>query len=262
MRLDLSRMGFGVTGVLDHEIVRELAPRLENAGFRSMWFNHAGSGNALESMKVAADVTSTLRLGSGVIPVDKLPASEVVAQFKDLDLPSDRVVLGIGASSPPSPLTTIRKATTTISSELDVPVVYGALGPKMRRSGVRDADGVLLNWLTPDAARQAMADKERDLEDMDGKRAEVSLYIRCAVDPDAHPVLRREAERYEGIPSYAANFKRLGFRALDSAVMVTSPDEMVAGLMPFLDAVDEPVIRAITATESLDAYLALVDAVS
>ncbi|HLU36527.1 MAG TPA: hypothetical protein VKZ61_12195, partial [Thermomicrobiales bacterium] len=65
MQLDLSRMGFGVTGALDHGIVRELAPRLEKAGFRSMWFNHAGCGNALESMKVAADVTSTLRLGSG-----------------------------------------------------------------------------------------------------------------------------------------------------------------------------------------------------
>jgi alkanesulfonate monooxygenase SsuD/methylene tetrahydromethanopterin reductase-like flavin-dependent oxidoreductase (luciferase family) len=262
MQLDLSRMGFGVTGALDHDIVRELAPRLEEAGFRTLWFNHAGTGNALESMRVAADVTSTLRLGSGVIPVDRVPPQDIVTQFQELGLPRDRVVLGIGASAPPSPLTTISEATATLSSELGVPVMFGALGPKMRRAGVRDADGVLLNWLTPDAAGQAMADRDRDLEDMPGKQSEVALYIRCAVDTDAHENLRREAERYEGIPSYAANFRRLGFRALDSAVMVTSSEEMVAELRPFLDVVDEPVIRAITATESLDAYLALVDAVS
>lgn len=262
MQLDLSRMGFGITGTLDHSVVRDLAPRVEAAGFRTLWINHGAGGDALASMKVAADVTSSLRLASGVIPVDKMPVEDVVASFREKQLPEDRAVIGIGASAPPSPISTAREAAAVIRQELGVPVFVGALGPKMRRMAVRETNGVLLNWLTPGGVQKAMLDKEHDLQDMPGKVAEVSLYIRCALGEEALPVLKKEAGRYEGITSYAANFERLGFSALESAVYATSGEELVAGLQPFLSSVDEPVMRAITATDALDEYLALVDAVA
>jgi alkanesulfonate monooxygenase SsuD/methylene tetrahydromethanopterin reductase-like flavin-dependent oxidoreductase (luciferase family) len=261
MTLDLSRMEFGITGSLDHAIVRELAPRLESAGFRTLWINHGGGGDSLASIEVAASVTSTLRLASGVIPVDRVPASQIVSTFRERGLPEDRVVIGIGASAKPSPLTTIREAAMLLKAELAVPVMVGALGPKMRRVAVRETEGVLLNWLTPEGVRQAMEDKSTDLADMPGRHSEVALYIRCALGEAAYPVLQREADRYAGIPSYAANFARLGFSAIESAVHATSPDVLREGLEPFVGAVDEPVIRAITGTDSLSEYLALLDAV-
>ena len=58
-------------------------------------------------------------------------------------------------------------------------------------------------------------------------------------------MLEREAERYETVPTYAANFERLGIRAIDA----TMTD--AAGLAAF-DVVDEIVLRAITPTNSLD----------
>jgi alkanesulfonate monooxygenase SsuD/methylene tetrahydromethanopterin reductase-like flavin-dependent oxidoreductase (luciferase family) len=260
--LDLSRMGFGVTGSLDLDIVRELSPSVEQAGFRTLWVNHGGGGNSLASIEAAAAVTTTLRFASGVIPVDRVSAREIVTSFRDRQLPEDRVSLGIGASAPPSPLTTIREAATVLKSELGVPVVVGALGPKMRRVAAQEADGMLLNWLTPEGARTAVADKERDLASTPGKDATVALYIRCALGEAAFPVLKREADRYQGIPSYAANFKRLGFTAIESAVHASTPEGIREGLDSFLGVVDEPVMRAITATDALGEYLALIDAVT
>lgn len=262
MTIDLSRMGFGITGSLDHAVVRELAPRVEAAGFRTLWINHGGGGDSLASMEVAASVTTTLRLASGVIPVDRVPARDIVTTFRERELPEDRVVIGIGASAKPSPLTTIRQAASLLKAELPVPVMVGALGPKMRQAGVRETDGVLLNWLTPEGVRKAMEDKERDLADVPGKDAEIALYIRCAIGEAAYAVLKREADRYAGIPSYAANFERLGFAAIDSAVYAAEPGELREGLEPFVGAVDEPVMRAITANDSLREYLALIDAVA
>lgn len=262
MNLDLTKMGFGITSAVDHNVVRELAPRLEEAGFRTLWINHGGSGDSLASIQVAASVTSKLRLASGVVPVDRVLPEDVVRSVKERVLPLDRLILGIGASAPPSPLQTIAHAASFIKNHLGVRVMVGALGPKMRRLGVRETDGVLLNWLIPESARSARADKERDLSDLPGKQAEVALYIRVALGNEAWPILEREAARYEAIPSYAANFARLDFQALDSAVYGETPAQVRAGLEVFVGAVDEPVVRAITANDALDEFLALVDAVA
>lgn len=262
MKLDLAKMGFGITGTVDHEVVRELAPRVEDAGFRTLWVNHGGGGDSLASIQVAAAVTSKLRLASGVIPVDRMSPEEVVRSVKERALPLDRLVLGIGASAPPSPLRTISEAASFIRDRLSVGVMVGALGPKMRRAGVREADGVLLNWLTPEAARNALADKDHDLADLPGKQAEVALYIRVALGKEVRPILEHEAARYEAIPSYAANFARLDFRAVDSAVSGETPEQIREGLDAFQGAVDEPVVRAITAHDALDEFFSLVNAVA
>ena len=261
MALDLSVMGFGITSTVNHEIERDLAPRVEAAGFRTLWINHAGSGEALASMEVAASVTSTLRLASGVIPVDRVSAQEIVQSVRERDLPLDRVVIGIGASAKPSPLTTVRDAALFIHNELGATVFVGALGPKMRRLAVRETGGELLNWLTPDAARQAMLEKDRDLADVSGKSAEVALYIRVALGEASRLVLEKEAARYAAIPAYAANFTRLNFQSLDSAVYGTTPEEIRSGLEAYMGVVDEAVVRAITPGDELGEFLALVEAV-
>ncbi|HVL25698.1 MAG TPA: LLM class flavin-dependent oxidoreductase [Thermomicrobiales bacterium] len=262
MALDTSRMGFGLTGALDHAVVRELAPRVEEAGFRTLWINDTPNGDALASLRVAAAVTSRIRLATGVISMDRRPADHVAATVRDRDLPVDRLLIGIGASKPPSPLGTIRDAIPVIRGGLQVPVVVGALGPNMRRLGVQESDGVLLNWLTPDGARSAMADKERDLGDQPDHPAEVALYIRVALGDKAIDVLRSEADRYAAIPSYAANFERLGFTSMETAVAAGTAAQVREGLGAFLGSVDEPVVRAVTGGDTLPEYLALLDAIA
>jgi alkanesulfonate monooxygenase SsuD/methylene tetrahydromethanopterin reductase-like flavin-dependent oxidoreductase (luciferase family) len=261
MALDTSNMGFGLTGFLDHAVVRELAPRIEEAGFRTLWINDPPDGDALAGLRVAAAVTSTIRLATGVIPVDRRTAESVVHAVRERDLPTDRLVIGIGSSKPPRPLRRVRDAIRVIKEGLNVPVVVGALGPRMRRLGVQESDGVLLNWLTPDGARAAMADKKRDLAETGKERAEVGLYIRVALGAPANARLRAEAARYEGIPSYAANFARLGFSAMETAVAAGEPEDVREGLDAFSGTVDEAVVRAVTGTDALPEYLALLDAI-
>jgi len=259
MALDLSTFGFGIAGALDQAIVRELAPRVEAAGFRTLWVNDTPQGDALASLQTAAAVTSRIGLATGVINVDRRFAASVVDAVRARDLPLDRLTIGMGSSAPPHPLTTIAEAVRTIHEGLNVPVVVGALGPNMRRLGVREADGLLLNWLTPDGARAAMADATRDTEGTDAS-PRIGLYVRVALGDGARRVLQSEAARYAAIPSYAANFARLGFSAMETAVVADVPEQVREGLGAFAGTVDEPVLRAITATDQLNEYLALVDA--
>ncbi len=119
----------------------------------------------------------------------------------------------------------------------------------------------MLNWLTPDAARQAVEDKDRAVRESGGNGARIALYVRTALGEAAGTRLEAEAGRYEAIPSYAANFRRLGVRAIQTAVRSESPDEIRDGLGRYDGTVDEIVVRAITENDTVDEYLALIDAV-
>lgn len=276
-RLDLSRLGYGVTGDLSPDVVGPLASAVERAGLRTLWVNQPARGDALATMAAAAGATSTLRLASGVLPLDHVSPEEIVRRVRELELPLDRTVLGVGARGGPSPLATVRTGVATLRSALGVPVVVGALGPRMRALAARESDGLLLNWLTPSAAASAARDRDRDRDrdgdgddgrdrgsDRDGVGAApaVALYVRCALGAAAGAVARREAERYAGIPSYAANFARLGFDPLQAAVLAGTPAGLRAGLAPYTPVLDETVVRAVTATDALGEHLALLAALA
>lgn len=259
MSLDISKFGFGITGHVPSEVVRELAPQVEAAGFNTLWFNHTQKANAYAAIQAAASVTSTLRLATGVTSIDAFMSTlQVVDEVRSRDLPHDRLAIGIGASKPPSPLQTIHESIDLLQEELPgVPVYVGALGPKMRALGAQHADGILLNWLTPESASLAMEDRRRDAPDSD---ANVALYIRCALGLENHEAIKTEAARYSSSPNYAANFKRLGFEAMDAAVCVDDGASLRERLAQYQNVVDEPVLRAITAEDTLEAYSSLVDA--
>lgn len=253
------RIGYGITGGLAVETVRAIAPELERAGVDTLWVNQPGRhGDALGAMAAAAAETTTLRVAAGVIPVDLYPADEIVARVRALRLPPERTVIGIGASAKPSPLTTVGEAAARLRADLGVPVVVGALGPRMRRLGVTEADGVLLNWLTPEAARQARAD--RDADDPEGG-SQLALYVRTALPP-AHDRLREEAERYGAIPTYAANFARYGYEPAASAILAEDPSDIRPRLREYEGIIDDVVVRGITAGDDVAEHLELIRALA
>lgn len=254
-----SAFGFGITGDVDEDIVRQLAPQLEQAGFRTMWFNDTPGGDSLRRIEIAADVTTRLRFGTGVIPVDRVPVAQILERLNAPGFPIDRVTIGVGSSARPSPLTRIRSAIHDIKESTDVAVVIGALGPKMRALAAERADGMLLNWLTPDAARLAQQDKTRDAG---GRDVSLVLYIRTGLGGAAIDRVRAEAERYAKIPSYAANLQRLGITAMDTAVVGTHSQDLTDGLAAFEGIVDEPVIRAIPGEQKIEAYASLINALT
>jgi alkanesulfonate monooxygenase SsuD/methylene tetrahydromethanopterin reductase-like flavin-dependent oxidoreductase (luciferase family) len=237
MRADVS---IGIIGTTDAGIVRAVAPRIERLGFSALWINDVPGGDSLDGLRAAASVTEALRLATGVIPLDRRPASTL-----DLGgLPAARTILGIGSGRAEHPVRLVRDGVQALRESTTASIVVGALGPRMRRLAVEHADGVLLNWLTPEVALAAAAEARFAASAADAPRPRVVLYVRTIADDDARPALEQEVARYESVPSYAANFERLGIAAVDATVTDA------AGLAAF-DVVDELVLRAITPGNSL-----------
>lgn len=236
------RLSVGIAATLDHGIVAELAPRLEQLGFATLWVNDTPGADALASLAVAAATTQRLRLGAGVIPMDRRPPATVLAAVASHALPQHRLVLGVGSGARRGRgvLDAVRTELAELRAGTEARVVLGALGPGMRRLAAEAADGPLLSWLTPGRAG-AIA---REL------RCPTVLYVRAAFDEAARSLLEAEATRYAGYPAYAAHFAREAIAPLDTVV-----DRDPARVAAYREAVDEVVLRAIVADEKPADYL-------
>jgi alkanesulfonate monooxygenase SsuD/methylene tetrahydromethanopterin reductase-like flavin-dependent oxidoreductase (luciferase family) len=242
-----ARLSIGVAGSLGADTIARLAPVVEESGYHALWVNDTPDGDALEALAAAAEVTDRLVLATGVIPVDRRPADRIADAVASLNLPPDRLVLGIGSGAlRQGALARVGDAADTLRKRLGARIVVGALGPRMRRLGAQRGDGVLLNWVpAAEAAAQA--------EDLHAAAPDthVAVYVRTALDSAATERLTREADRYASYPNYAANFDRMGVTALEA----TFPNEaaLQAGLAAYLAAVDEVVLRAVTADDGIAA---------
>lgn len=257
-----SKLGFGVVGSLDLETVRGIAVRAEEFGLHSLWFNDTPGGDSLARIEVAASATSSLRFGTGVISVDRKPADQIAAEIEERQLPLGRLTIGIGSAAPPSPLDRIEQNLEVLRESLGAPVVVGALGPKMRQLAAERSNGVLFNWLTPEFALATTEEMRSQAAAIGNAPVESSTYVRTAFGAGALPRLREEAAKYTSIKAYGANFSRLGISAMETAVHGETAIEIAAGVAAFDGTVDHVIVRAITATDDLDHYLRLLDAIA
>jgi alkanesulfonate monooxygenase SsuD/methylene tetrahydromethanopterin reductase-like flavin-dependent oxidoreductase (luciferase family) len=247
---------FGLPGATDVAMLRRLAPRIEAAGYGTLWLNDT-DGRSLDALAAVAEVTARLGLATGVIAVDRMPPSEIAGRIRELGLPEERLRIGIGSGGARHGLGLLRDAVAALRAETGVPIVVGALGPRTRRLAAEIADGVLLSWLTPATARAAMADLTQ--ASATGRTAGI-LYARTIADPAARPALVAEAARYAGLPSYAANFERLGVEPLDTTVDLMAPAGAPHHLAAFESEVDEMVLRAVTPAATEGEILRVIDA--
>ena len=82
----------------------------------------------------------------------------------------------------------------------------------------------------------------------------MTAYVRVAMEPAAIERLTVEAARYGSYPSYAAHFRRFGVEAIDTTIGLEGHTEIAARLDRYAGTVDEIVVRAITGTETFEAY--------
>jgi len=250
----------GIRGSLPVETITELAVAAETAGLHALWLNVTPRSEALAKAAAAQAATSRLRVGLGVIPVDREPATEIAAQAVRLGLDPARVLLGIGSGRAAHPVALIRDAIVALRDGGALPIAVGALGPRMRQLGAELGDAIVYNWLTPEAAASAAEDAAREAAAVGRPHPRTVLYLRTIVDPAARDALVEEAARYESFPGYAAHFARNGYRALDASLAAVDGLRIADGLAAYGETMDEIVIRAITVDDSAAAIRRVIEA--
>jgi alkanesulfonate monooxygenase SsuD/methylene tetrahydromethanopterin reductase-like flavin-dependent oxidoreductase (luciferase family) len=252
-------LGFALFAGTAPDVIRAAARETETLGYTSFWVNHPGATDGLASLGLAAKETRRIELGIGVIPLHTRGPESIAEGVRAQSLPLDRLLLGVGSPNPGA-LPRVRSGIPDLRARLTTRLVIAALGPQMCRLSGEVGDGVLLNWVTPEYARRS-ADLVREGAAKAGRPTpKIFAYVRLALGAAAHDRLLGEANRYAAIPGYSANFERMGVKPETTAIAVHTPQEIASALARWHGVVDEVVLRAITAADTVDETVALVRA--
>jgi len=253
--------GFAVFAGVAPEIIRASAREAEARGLASFWVNHPGPVDGLGSLAHAAAETRRIDLGVGVIPLHTRGPEAIVEGVRQHGLPSARLLLGVGSPNPKA-LARVRDGVAAIRRSLTTRVIVAALGPKMCELSGQVADGVLFNWLTPEYARRSAELVRAGARAAGRPMPRTYAYVRVALGPTAAERLNDEGGRYAAISAYGAHFARMGVKPVDTAIAATSPEGLKAALRAWQGAVDEVVLRAIVAKDTVEDHLTLLRAAS
>lgn len=252
--------GLGLAAAVPAEAVRAAARAVEEQGYASFWLNNPPRASALPTLGQVGPETRGIHLGVGVIPLAAHPPDEIVRDVRASGVLLERFYLGIGSGAGGGGVERVEAGIDAIRKELACTIVVAALGPRMCRLAGRKADGVLLNWLTPEFARKSAEIVRESARTVGRPAPRIMAYVRVAMGDAAMGRLNKEAANYEASPHYAAHFDRMGANAMQTAVTGSTPDEIRVGLAAWDGVVDEVVARAITADDSVAAILPLIAA--
>jgi alkanesulfonate monooxygenase SsuD/methylene tetrahydromethanopterin reductase-like flavin-dependent oxidoreductase (luciferase family) len=251
--------GFALFAGTSAANIRASAREAESLGYSSFWVNHPGATDGLASLAIAARETRRLALGIGVIPLHTRGPASIADGVRTQALPLDRLLLGVGSPNPRS-LDRVRSGVAELRAALATRLIVAALGPKMCRLAGEVADGVLFNWLTPEHARVS-ADWVREGANAAGRPVPMlCAYVRVAIGAAAGERLAEEGARYDAIPAYGAHFRRMGVKPVDTCAAVARPEDVAPALARWRGVLDEVVVRAITANDTVEENLSLVRA--
>jgi alkanesulfonate monooxygenase SsuD/methylene tetrahydromethanopterin reductase-like flavin-dependent oxidoreductase (luciferase family) len=244
------RRGFGVEAALTHDIVRELAPAAERAGYSTFWVNDEVDGDGLAALREAAAVTTTIRLGVGAIPLDRQGPQQIASRVEELTLPVERLVLGVGSGHPAGGLERVRNGVAALRDSIDAPLVVAAIGPRMLALAGEIADGVLLDWPAPQYVVGATEIVAQGAVEIQRPRPWIGGYVFTAVGSPGIAQLRREAEHYAAIPSYATHFARMGVEPMETVACGEDAEGLQSSLERYDAVLDETIVRAVVAEEA------------
>jgi alkanesulfonate monooxygenase SsuD/methylene tetrahydromethanopterin reductase-like flavin-dependent oxidoreductase (luciferase family) len=253
---------FGIPATRDFERAGRIAAGVEDLGFSSIWSNDTPAADGIVTAANMAEATESIRVAVGVVAVDRRPPAEIVRAVRDLEIPLERLVLGIGAGSSPDPLRLVRGAVAELRESLgpEARIGLAAMGPRMCRLAGEIADTVLFNWMLPERiawARQRVAEGA----DRSGREdlPEMAAYVRAAVGEGAGDRIATEAAKYNRYPAYTRHFKAMA-APLDSVGVFDAGAGYLADLADYDKVLDEVVVRALPASDSIASTLAVAEA--
>lgn len=262
-------VGLVLRDPLPWEELRETAQTAEEAGYAAILVPEIAGREAFSTLSGLAAATTTIALGTGVVPMDsRRPDVTAMAAATVQDLSEGRHVLGLGAGHPPAgvrpgPLERLREYVLAVRSALHggpasapafglgsfipeltpdppPPIWVAALGDRMVELAAELADGVLLNWCTAERVRRAKAtiSEAARRAGRDAAAITIAVYVRACVGPPAGvslAALQEMTGRYASLPNYLRQFERMGLgeraRAAAAAFARGRPEEVPQDLV-------------------------------
>ena len=238
----------GATGVvlrdpLPWPELRQVVETAEDTGYAAVFVPEITARDAFVALAGFASATNRLSLGTGVVTLDARSAGTTAMAAASLqDLSGGRAILGIGAGSSGS-LDAVRRYLGDVRSSIGeleltdeartVPVWLGALGDGMVSLAGEVADGVLLNWCTPERVARAttLVREAAERAGRDPSAVTIGVYVRAClgIDEDvAIAALGAMVGRYAAIPHYQRQLEAMGLR--EAARPSGPPDAVVRAL--------------------------------
>lgn len=251
------KRGFGIPATNDAERAATLATTIEQLGYRTVWTNDIPKADGLWTAAQMAAATTHLRVGVGVAPIDRRPPAAIAAEIERLQIPLDRLSLGIGAGRSERPIRAMGDAVAELRELVGPDLCLGisAMGPQMCRLAGQIADFVLFNWMTPPRLEWAARLVDGAAADLE-KRTEKFSYVRVAIGEEAAQRLQSEAFKYNSVPAYERHFRAMG-HPVEQVGIAAEAAEVPAQLAPYDRVLDEGVVRALPAGESVESTLAV-----
>jgi alkanesulfonate monooxygenase SsuD/methylene tetrahydromethanopterin reductase-like flavin-dependent oxidoreductase (luciferase family) len=250
--------GFGITGA-PREWLPELGAAIEQLGYDQLWANDTRRGSGLATLAAAAERTSHLELGVGVVGLTERGPHRIADELQQLVLPMHRLILGVGSGSSSS-LRLVEEGVASLRELLpDVRICVAALGPKMLRLAGRCADVVLLNWALPHRVAASRQLIEAGALEVERTVPVVAGYVRVAVGLGAEERLASEVERYARNGGWYERAIAAQGNGL-IGVACEDPHEVPAALAPYREALDTCVVRGLPAGDDLNDWLKVADA--
>lgn len=246
------RRGFGIDADVRLETAVAVARMVEDAGYRSFWVNGSPHEAAFDIVESALDATN-IDVGVGVLPLTRISAEEIVEEVRSRGLPQERIWLGVGSNRRPGALEEVGQAATLFRDELDVVVTTAAVGPRMMALAGKVADAVVLTWSFVAEVRRARAVLSDAAAAAGRDVPTVVSYVRCALLPQGEAVVAERAGFYDSIPHYRKVFARHDMTAADTVVTGFSREDLLSGIAREESVLDESVVRAIPAANTVEA---------
>lgn len=241
----------------DAAVVADEARHAEALGFATLW----RSGN-LPMLAAAVRATSSIPVATGIIPVVRVPAADVIATHAELERRHPgRFVVGIGGAHGPQPMATLNAYLDELDAAGIDTRVLAALGPNMLALARDRASGAYPYLVTPSyvsAARAALGP--------DGLLAVLLMVIPVTDRDAARAAAAGPLEFLAGQGGYRRNLLRQGFtetdidavsdRLLDGIAAWGSPERIAERIADYHGAGADQVVLRILGVDDMGTWRA------
>lgn len=233
--------------VFGPQLIRALAPRLDQHSFNSVWFPDVAGFDALELAALALGATARIRAATGVVRFYEQDPNHFAKRVRTLQAASgSRLIVGVGtgATHGAEAIRGIRQWVETLGRLVgaETEIYVAALRKTMFSVAAKTASGALLNFCSPSHVSKLVSTTQKP------KGFRVACYIKLFYAPKdavAKRMLVDEFVKYDSYPHYHRLFEELGvadtirlikgsheldqelYRRLSAIALYNPPDEEV-----------------------------------